>query len=75
MYFMLLIGGILMIRSLNSSFSVSTFSTLITIMTLITLGAYLLIRAGMKKGDKKQGIFILAGIGGKFLAYLILILI
>ncbi len=44
-------------------------------MTLITLGAYLLIRAGMKKGDKKQGIFILAGIGGKFLAYLILILI
>jgi hypothetical protein len=54
---------------------IQTFSLLLTLMTLITLGAYLLIMISKKKDEKAQGIFLLAGLGGKFLLYLILILI
>ena len=64
-----------MINHFEISLTISTFSLLITIMTFITLGAYLLINIGIKRGEKEQGIFLLVGIGGKFLAYLILILL
>lgn len=74
-YLLFLIGGITLIHEIHISLSVSTFSMLLTIMTIITLGAYLLIRLGMKKGEKEQGIYLLGGLGGKFLSYLILILI
>jgi len=74
-YMILLPGGILLIRSIEYALEVPVYASLLTIMTMITLGAYLLIAAGMRRGEKEQGIFLLAGLGGKFLAYLILILV
>jgi hypothetical protein len=75
LYVILMAAGIFMIDSGYLGLALATFSTLLTIMVLITLGAYLLIRIGIKRGEKDQGIFMLAGLGGKFLAYLIMILI
>ncbi len=71
----LLAGGILLINHTGFSIKTETYSALLTSMTLITMGAYLLIMLGVKRGEKEQGIFLLAGLGGKFLAYLVLILI
>ncbi len=42
---------------------------------MITLGAYLLAHTGIKRGSKEQGVWLLAGLGGKFLAYLVLLLV
>lgn len=75
LYVLLMAAGLLMISSGLLKLSLITFASLLTIMVIITLGAYLLIMAGFKRGVKDQGIFLLAGLGGKFLAYLIMILI
>jgi peptidoglycan/LPS O-acetylase OafA/YrhL len=74
-YILLLSGGLLVLNSTSPELSSTTYATLLTIMTLITLGAYLLVITGTRKGDKDQGIWLLAGLGGKFLAYLVLVLI
>lgn len=74
-YTILLLGGILLIRLFGIALQLQVYASLLTIMTLITLSAYLLITAGMRKGEKEQGIYLLAGLGGKFLAYLIVILV
>jgi hypothetical protein len=44
-------------------------------MSLISTGTYFLVRLGIKRGEKVQGLYLLAAFGGKFLAYLIMILI
>ena len=74
-YVVFLGGGILMIRTLQPDLTAINYATLLTIMTIITLGVYLLVRLGIKKGESEQGILLLAGLGGKFLAYLVLILV
>jgi len=75
LYLLLLIPGIFLAEHSILSFSAGTYATLLTAMTLITMGAYLLVAIGKKRDQKEQGIFLIAAIGGKFLAYLILILI
>ena len=75
LYSILLTIGILLIQAGIITLSLVKYSTLVTVMAAITLGALLLVRLGMKRNEKEQGVILLAGIGGKFIAYLILILI
>jgi peptidoglycan/LPS O-acetylase OafA/YrhL len=74
-YILLLSGGILLIQHTKPDLTPATYANLLTFMTLITLGAYVLVTIGVRKGEQQRGIYTLAGIGGKFLAYLVLILI
>lgn len=73
-YACLLAGGVLLIRSTGISIEEAAYVLLLTIMTIISLGTYLVIMAGAKRKESERGILILVGIGGKFLAYLIMIL-
>jgi hypothetical protein len=74
-YFVLLIGGGLLIDRLSIDLESATFTLLLTAMMLITMAAYLLVMAGIRRKEEDRGIFLVAGIGGKFLAYLIIILL
>lgn len=74
-YSIFLISGIFLIRFFSISISVAIYSSTATFFVIITLGAYLLFVAGVKKGEEKRGLFLLAALGGKFVSYLILILI
>lgn len=74
-YGLLLTGGLLLVQYTTPQLTPATYATLLTIMTLITMGAYLLVMTGLRKGEKEQGIWLLAALGGKFLAYLVLILV
>lgn len=74
-YAVLLGGGIFMINHASIDLTPRTYTALLTSMTLITLGAYLLVVAGAKRKETDRGMFLLAAIGGKFIAYLIMILI
>ncbi len=67
--------GTLLIRHTEIEIEQGLFVMLLTAMTVITLGAYLLLMAGMRRKESAKGFFLLTGIGGKFLAYLIMILI
>lgn len=74
-YGLLLTGGLLLVKYKTLQLTPATYGTLLTFMTLITMGAYLLVMTGLRKGEKEQGIWLLAALGGKFLAYLVLILV
>lgn len=74
-YGLLLTGGLLLVQHTTPQLTPATYGTLLSFMTLITLGAYLLVMTGLRKGEKEQGIWLLAALGGKFLAYLVLILV
>lgn len=74
-YLLLLSGGLLVVGNTASELTPANYATLITIMTMITLGTYLLVTAGFRRTETDQGIWLLAGLSGKFLAYLVVILI
>lgn len=74
-YAVLLGGGILTLNYTSIDFEPGTYTVLLTSMTLITLGAYLLVMAGAKRKETERGMFLMAAIGGKFIAFLIMILI
>lgn len=74
-YAVLLATGMLILNHTSIDFEPGTYMVLLTSMTLITLGAYLLIMAGVKRKEEQRGMFLLAAVGGKFIAYLIMILI
>jgi peptidoglycan/LPS O-acetylase OafA/YrhL len=74
-YSVLLAGGILMFYHTGIDFEPRTYTVLLSSMTIITLGAYLLFMAGAKRKETERGMFLMAAIGGKFIAYLIMILI
>jgi len=75
LYLLMLAGGLLLLQNTDAELTGTVYANLLTFMTLITLGAYLLVITGVKKGAQEQGIRLLAGIGGKFIAYLVLILL
>lgn len=74
-YAILLAGGLSIINQTRFNLEPVTFATMHTAMMLITMVAYLLIMAGNRRNKKDRGVFLLSGVGGKFLAYLVLILI
>jgi len=73
-YALLLAGGVLLIRSTEIEIEEGAYVGLLSLMVMINLGAYLLVAAGAKRKESERGIILLAGIGGKFIAYLIMIL-
>ena len=75
LYALLMLAGMAIIDLLRFDLKLGTYVLLLTIMTAITSGVYLLISIGNSRGENYRGIFLLAGIGGKFLAYLLLILL
>ena len=74
-YVVLFVIGNLIIRLALIEIEIGLFLILLTSMTIITLGTYLLVGVGLKRKESDRGTFLFAGIGGKFLAYLIMILI
>ena len=74
-YFLMLAGGLLLLQYTDAELTGKVYANLLTFMTLITLGAYLLVITGTRKGAQEQGIRLMAGIGGKFIAYLVLMLV
>lgn len=75
LYLSALLGGYLLIENNQFSLSFKTFAILLSVMTAITAGAYGLIALGMRKAESDRGIYLLAALGGKFLLYLVLLLI
>jgi peptidoglycan/LPS O-acetylase OafA/YrhL len=75
LYLTLLGAGVAVIHYTSSDLPSAQFITLLTLMTAITMGAYLLVMANNRRSEKDRGIYLLAAIGGKFLAYLALLLI
>lgn len=74
-YLILLIIGLLAIKNLHLDISEARYASLLTSMTIITGIVYFIVRLGFHRESKERGMFLLAGLGGKLLAYLILILI
>ena len=75
LYAILLLTGILLLHFTSIPITVQLYALTLSVMTVITLAVYILIMIGVSKGEKTQGIFLLVGLGGKFLSYLIFILI
>ena len=75
LYAILLLTGILLLHFTSIPITVPLYALTLSVMTVITLAVYILIMIGVSKGEKTQGIFLLVGLGGKFLSYLIFILI
>lgn len=59
----------------NIFLDIETYSITLSAITLITLLTYILVVLGVEKGEKAQGVFLLLGLGGKFILYLVFILI
>lgn len=75
LYALLMLAGILLLHYTSISLSVNTYALTLSVMTGITITSYILIMSGATKGEKARGLFLLAGLSVKFLAYLIFILI
>ena len=75
LYVLLMLCGILILNYTSIPLPVNTYALTLSVMTLITLTTYILVQAGVSRGVKEQGIFLLIGLGTKFLFYLIFILI
>lgn len=75
LYAILLLAGTALIHYTSISLTMQLYTLTLSVMTLITILAYFLIMIGVGKGESKQPIYLLAGLGGKFLSYLLFILI
>lgn len=75
LYVVLLSGGMIIIDRANIDLAVSAYANLLTVMLLISLGTYLLVMLSFRKSKADRGVYLLAALGGKFLAYLIMVLI
>ena len=71
----LLIIGVLTVPRLESDFSLSTYFILLFSVTVINLVAYLVMSTGIRKSNKEGVVYLMAGIGLKFLLYLVSILV
>ncbi|MCF8224678.1 MAG: hypothetical protein K9J30_02235 [Bacteroidales bacterium] len=74
-YITALILGILICQHTGFYLVPEVYASLLSAMTIVTAGSYLLVRKGVSKGGQQGGVYLIAGLGGKFLAYLIIILV
>lgn len=75
LYALLMLAGILILHYTTIPLSINIYALTLSVMTGITLISYIIIMYGVSKGEKTSGLFMLAGLSVKFLAYLIFILI
>jgi len=71
----LVLMGILLIPRLTVELSLPAYLITLLSVTIINLVTYLLMSAGINKNNKEGVIFLLGGIGAKFLLYLLFILL
>lgn len=75
LYAILLLAGTALLHYTSIPLESNLYILTLTVMTLISFAAYILIMLGFSKDERKQGLFMLAGLGAKFLLYLLFILI
>lgn len=75
LYGLLMSGGVLLFHYTSIQMDINTYGLTLSAITLITLVTYILVMVGVNKGEQAQGIFLLIGLGGKFILYLVFILI
>ena len=71
----LLLLGILFLPRIPVDFSLTVFILTLHSVGMINFLTYLVMSAGIKKNDKEGVVYMLAGIGVKFLLYLLFILL
>jgi len=69
------LAGILLLPRIQEDVSPAFFLIALVSVAAINFITYLVMSAGIKKGNKEGVIFLLAGIGIKFLLYLLFILL
>ena len=67
--------GILLIPRIQVELSPSVFLISLASVTIVNLLTYLVMHAGIKKNSKEGVVYMLGGIGVKFLLYLLFILL
>ena len=67
--------GILVIPRINVDITPATFLITLGSVTLVNLLTYLVMHAGIQKNSKDGVVYLLGGIGVKFLLYLLFILL
>ena len=75
LFALLMLAGILISTLPSVNLDPWMYIITLTVMTVITMGAFLVVRRGARKGGKEQVFHTLGALGGKFLLYLIFILI
>lgn len=71
----LFILGILIIPDVNADLSLNHYYILLFAVTFINLIAFLVMIRGIRKGEREGTFILLAGIGLKFLLYLLMIMV
>lgn len=71
----LLILGAIVIPGMEIDFSLNTFIVLVGAVTAVNLISYLVMTAGIRKNNKDGVVVLMAGIGLKFILYLLVILV
>jgi hypothetical protein len=71
----LVVIGILLLPRIPVDFSAAMYLITLLSVGIINFLTYLVMSAGIKKNDKEGVVYLLAGIGVKFLLYLIFILL
>ncbi|MFC2129535.1 hypothetical protein ACFLQX_02010 [Bacteroidota bacterium] len=75
LYGLLMSGGVLLFHYTSIPLDINTYGLTLSAIFLITLFTYILVMIGVSKGEKARGIYLLVGLGGKFILYLAFILI
>lgn len=70
-----ILAGILIIVFVPLNLPVIHYLVLVSVLTLITLLTYIIMARGIERNDKEGAIFLLGGIGLKFILYLVYILV
>ena len=71
----LVLAGILLLTRIQADISSTEYLVTLVSVLAINFITYLLMHAGITKGSKNGVVFMLAGIGVKFLLYLVFILL
>ena len=75
LFLTLLLLGILAIPRLDLGISLNTYMITLIFMTGINLTAWLIMVRGIRKENRDSIVILMAGIGGKFMLYLLYLLV
>ena len=75
LYGLLMSAGVLLINYTALPIDIETYGLTLSAITLISLLTYILVMIGVNKGEEAQGVYLLLGLGGKFILYLVFIII
>ena len=75
LYGLLLSTGVLLYHFTSLPIDINRYGISASAVSLITLVTYILVMIGMSKDERERGIYMLLGLAGKFLLYLVFILI